>query len=174
MAEFSEAYNFMICHEVRHYHQPNQVWYTNTPGDKGGPTAWGVTEATARTYGYADSMETMLEMDAIGIYKRAFWKFDGISSQQIASKLFDACVNLGVKRAVRLMQQSLGFDEAQQDGIYGPQTEGAINAAQPAALLEAFVQQLLNRYHNIVLHDPSQEKFLKGWTNRALELPPEA
>lgn len=173
MAEFAPAYSFMIPNEVRNYHQPGEVWYTDTPGDKGGPTSWGVTEATARANGFTEPMNTMLEMDAIQIYKKAFWKFAPINSQQVASKLFDAAVNMGVSRAVKQAQRAVGFQPDEWDGVLGPVTLGAINAKEPRIFLADYAAQLLSRYHAIVAKDPSQERFLLGWTRRALKLPQE-
>lgn len=173
MADFTPAYVFMVPHEVINYHQPGQIWFTNTPGDHGGKTAWGITEATARDHGYNDSMETMLEMDAIQIYKKIFKPFAVIDSQRVASKMFDAAVNMGVSRAVKQAQRALGFPEAEWDGVLGPKTLGAINAKEPGIFLADYAAQLVSRYHAIVAKDPTQERFLKGWTRRALELPPE-
>lgn len=173
MSDFAPAYEYMIRNEVLRYHQPGEVWYTETPGDKGGATAWGITEATARANGFTEPMNTMLEMDAITIYKKAFWIWGGVQSQQVASKLFDAGVNIGVSRAAKQAQRALGFQPQDWDGRLGPKTLAAINGETPKDFLSAFVTQLLNRYGAIVKQDPSQLKFLKGWTRRALQLPPE-
>ena len=173
MADFEHAYEYMIRHEVINYHAPGQVWYSNHPADKGGATAWGITEATAREYGYTDSMDTMLEMDALKIYRRAFWKFGGVENQRIASKLFDAAVNMGVRRAVKMAQQALDFEDYDIDGFLGPVTEAAINAADPDAFLEQYAIEMETRYRRLVERDPSQAVFLKGWLRRAHELPEE-
>ena len=173
MSNFEPAYEYMIRHEVINYHAPGQVWYSNHPADKGGATAWGITEATAREYGYTDSMDTMLEMDALKIYRRAFWKFGGIENQRVASKLFDAAVNMGVRRAVKMAQQAAGFDDADIDGFIGPKTETAINMYKPDYFLAEFIGRLERRYRHIVDKDPSQAVFLKGWLRRAHELPEE-
>lgn len=42
--------------------------YVNHPADKGGPTKWGVTEATARRYGYKGVMADLTREEAIEIY----------------------------------------------------------------------------------------------------------
>ena len=173
MANFEPAYEYMIRNEVVNYHAPGQVWYSNHPADKGGPTAWGITEGTAREYGFTEPMNTMLEMDALRIYRRVFWRFDGIESQPVATKIFDAAVNMGTKRAVKLAQQALEFDEGDVDGMLGPKTEAAINAARPDVFLERYVEQMEARYRRIVEKDPSQAVFLKGWLRRAHELPEE-
>ena len=174
MAEFAPAYNFMAPHEVLRYHQPGEVAYTDTPGDKGGPRAWGITEATAREHGFSAPMSTMMELDAIYIYKAAYWKFAEVENQRVASKLFDAAVNMGVSRAVKQAQRALRFAPQDWDGKLGPVTLRAINAADPKLFLADYCAQLISRYHAIVAQDPSQEKFLLGWTIRALALPPEA
>jgi lysozyme family protein len=33
--------------------------YVNNPNDKGGPTRWGITQTTARAYGYSGDMKAL-------------------------------------------------------------------------------------------------------------------
>lgn len=179
MADFEPAYEFLMPHEVINYHAPGQVWYSNTPGDSGGKTAWGITEATARLCGFMDPMETMLEMDALKIYRSYYWQYSGINSQRVASKLFDHSVNMdngilpGKDESIKLMQWALEFEGADLDGQYGPQTEAAINAANPDVLLERYVAELVEKYQRIADKHPEKRKFLKTWLRRAHELPEE-
>lgn len=173
MAEFGPAYAWMIPHEVIGYGKPDAVWYTDDPRDHGGKTAWGITEAFARDHGYVGRMDMMTEDQARALYFYHIWKFEGIASQQVASKLFDAAVNFGLSRAVKQAQRAVGFPEAEWDGRLGPKTLEAINALAPADFLTAFCEQLLNRYAAIVQRDPTQAKYIRGWSKRALQLPPE-
>lgn len=39
--------------------------YVNHPNDKGGPTNWGITQATARAHGYTGARESMTKLKAI-------------------------------------------------------------------------------------------------------------
>ena len=52
--------------------------------------------------------------------------------------------------------------EVKDDGIIGPLT---IQAARYICL-NVYAEQRINYYAGIVIKDPSQAKFLKGWLNR--------
>lgn len=74
--------------------------------------------------------------------------------------LFDMAFNLGVKRAVILTQRALNIKD---DGIIGKQTKEALKGLNQTDLYE----QRVKYYNTIVENNPTQEKFLKGWLNRA-------
>lgn len=74
--------------------------YVNHPGDKGGPTCFGITEAVTRAHGYAGAMQSMPRDEAAAIYRRLYWlrpRFDQIAkrSARVAAELFDTGVNMG-------------------------------------------------------------------------------
>ena len=168
MAEFDPAYNYMIQNEVRGYGTPNAIYYSNHPSDPGGETAWGITIAVARKALYSAPMKAMREDEAKTIYFRNYWRFGGVNDQRVASKLFDMAVNMGVSRAVRIVQGLVG---ASVDGSWGPKTEAAVNAANPDELLPALADACAEFYNGIVRAKPDQSVFLKGWLRRAKKIP---
>ena len=56
--------------------------YVNNSADKGGPTRWGITQNTARAYGYKGDMKDLPRETAKAIYTQQYWlepKFDKIA-----------------------------------------------------------------------------------------------
>jgi lysozyme family protein len=172
MAIFEPAYDYMIRNEVKKYGFPDAVWYTNIPGDAGGPTAWGVTIATARRHGYMGAMDKMKESEAIEVYRKGFWRYEGVDNQRVATKIFDMGVNMGGQRAHLILQKALRpGDLGFVDGRWGPATLGAVNAANPDELLKALAEGSRDFYTGLAERNPVNQKFLKGWLNRAGRLP---
>jgi lysozyme family protein len=54
-----------------------------------------------------------------------------------------------------------------EDGIIGPVTLAAINKADPTDLLAALKSEAAGFYRLIAQVNPSQQKFIDGWLNRA-------
>jgi lysozyme family protein len=52
------------------------------------------------------------------------------------------------------------------DGGVGSQTIAAINAANPIDLYNTYKSNRQNFYNNIAANDPTQNKFINGWTTR--------
>jgi lysozyme family protein len=139
----------------------NEGGYVDDPNDAGGETNFGISK---RTYPNVDIKNLTVE-EASAIYKRDFWKFDGIDDQAVATKLFDSYVNMG-RTAISLAQ---GVVNATRDGVYGPSTEANINSTSPDGFLSMFRTVLTSHYHNIVLANPQDLKFLDGWLRRAAQ-----
>jgi lysozyme family protein len=139
--------------------------FTDTPGDRGGATKYGISQ---RAYPALD-IRNLTEQQARDIYKRDFWdriRGDDITSQAIAENIFDACVNMGVKTASRLAQTSLSITPA--DGVIGSQSLTAVNSADEELFIANFTIAKIARYAHICTRDRSQSRFLLGWVNRAL------
>lgn len=99
-------------------------------------------------------------------FENNYWKklkCDFIEHQDFASNIFLLGVNAGVKRAIKVGQQSCNIAI---DGIIGKQT---INAWKTAGDKECkkFTEIEIKYYKSLVDKDKSQEVFLKGWINRA-------
>jgi lysozyme family protein len=166
MADFGPALEFLLPHEGG---------YSNNPADKGGPTNYGITQATARRNGYNGDMRELPQETAAAIYQGEYWPgLEQIQSQAVASKIFDLRVNFGVSGGNRLAQEAannLVEPPTALDGRWGPDTVATINAADPAAMLDELATAAAARYQAIVDNDPSQETFLRGWMRRALDIP---
>lgn len=155
--------------------------YADHPADNGGPTNFGITQATLSRYlGRAVSVGEVQRLSrdlAEEIYRTEYFLAPRIDTlpARIQPFVFDSAVNHGPKRAIRFVQQvcnATGFGPLDPDGVCGPQTRRAAAEADRVMgdwFLAALVEERRNFYRLIVRNDPTQEVFLKGWMNRVAE-----
>ncbi len=114
--------------------------YVDHPLDPGGATKFGITRATlsaarGRPVSKAEVMALSPEA-AAEIYRARYWK--AVRGDDLPAGLdlavFDAAVNSGPSRAIRLLQEALSVPE---DGVFGPGTLAAVKAADPARAIES-------------------------------------
>jgi lysozyme family protein len=152
--------------------------YSNHPADKGGPTCFGVTQATLTSYlgrsCSATDVKLMTKKTAAAIYESLYYLKPGIDRlpELVQPILFDMAVNQGCSYAIRTLQtelQAAGY-LGRIDGSTGPLT---VAAAEKAAgdlgpvLINNLVRRRIQRYRDIVKADPSQKAFIRGWLARA-------
>lgn len=158
--------------------------YVDNPADAGGVTNFGVTEAVARSTGYAGDMRDLRRSDAAAIYRAIYWNrpgFDQVAqrSPAVAAELFDTGVNMGPSVAATFLQRVLtalnrnGKDYADlvPDGKIGGVTIAALTAflnvrgltAGESVLLAAFNALQGERYIRLAEKSPRNEAFLYGW-----------
>ena len=77
--------------------------------------------------------------------------------------VFDAAVNSGPAQSVKWLQRALGVAD---DGVLGPRTLAAANAANPDALRARIVAQRLTFMTNLNIFGT----FGRGWTRRCCEI----
>jgi lysozyme family protein len=172
MADFEKAYQFMIPNEVIRYGDPRCIFYSNDPDDKGGATAWGVTEEVARKHGYTGDMIDFTEAQSREVYREDYWKYDGITDQRVASKLFDMAVNMGPERAHKIIQMIVfPLNPERRDGVFGPKTLAAVNAHDPHELVAELAKSCGTFYRGLVAKEMKNQKFLTGWLRRAKRIP---
>ena len=150
--------------------------FTNNPLDKGGPTMKGVTIGTFRKFYGKDATVVQLKLisDAqwLRIFKEGYWdkcRADEIASQSVADAIVDWAYNSGPATAAKQAQAILADTSTAPlkiDGVIGPVTLAAINAADPHALFDKIQRSRLSFVNAIVRRNPSQKVFLKGWKNR--------
>jgi lysozyme family protein len=149
---FDDAFAKLLGHEGG---------YSNHPADPGGETNWGITVAVARANGYAGPMKDMPLDVAKRIYRACYW--DAVAAEALPPAVryvvFDAAVNSGVAQAVRWLQRAV---YAQPDGVLGPKTLMATNAADPQALKASFLGQRLRFMTDL----PTWGAFGRGWARR--------
>ena len=158
MADFLESLAIVLRHEGE---------YANDHLDFGGETfrgiarnfhpdwtGWKLIDAGQREGPELDKLVS-------DFYHSEFWKFDDITDQELANKLMDQSVNRGQVSAIKLLQHVLGIAE---DGVFGPQTLAAANAARNLTS-KLRVASVLRRFQRIK-QDPSQAKFLQSWVVR--------
>jgi lysozyme family protein len=135
--------------------------------DSGGTTKYGISQ---KSYPHLDIPNLTLE-DAAAIYRRDYFEpihgFE-IEKQSVASKLLDMAVNMGVETAIRICQECVSVTV---DGVMGPRTLGAINAAIDITLLKALAFASSKHYREIAAAKPDEAKYLVGWLKRAGALP---
>ena len=133
------------------------------PGDPGGLTNWGwaLHENPDLT---ADQIRAMTRDEAIARYKARFW--DRIQGDTlppaVAFQLFDFAVNAGVGTAIRKAQAVAGVAD---DGNWGPLTQAAVAAMDPAVFVARFAAAKIRFYTKLANWPDSG----KGWMNRVAE-----
>jgi lysozyme family protein len=157
--------------------------YVNDPLDAGGETYKGVSRVNHPHWeGWVtiDAIKTTkppvlntalnhqlpLQEKVRHFYETEFWNVNRtgeIASQQLANQLFDTAVNSGGTTAAKLLQRAAGVTE---DGMIGPRTLKAVNAAAPRELYNKFIAIRKKRYEDIVEQKPSQQRFMAGWLSR--------
>lgn len=151
--------------------------YTNNKYDRGKATKYGITLATWRKVGYdkngdgvlnEEDVKLLTEDDFHRIFKRNYWdacKADQIKDQSVANLLVDFAYNSGVARVSRFIQRIVGVTA---DGIIGSRTINAING-YPRGQRQLFAtlkQRRINYLNGVVIANPTQKKFYRGWMNR--------
>lgn len=139
---------------------------TNDSADKGGRTAFGVSEKSNLGAWLDDEVS---EKEARAIYYKKYVKwpgFDKIEDDPLKAQLIDFGVNSGPQRAILALQTILGTE---QDGLLGPETLTALEASDATKTNNKLVIERIKMFCNIVIRNPSQLKFLRGWINRGFE-----
>ena len=138
----------------------NEGGYSNDPADPGGETNWGVTKRVAVANGFTGDMHAMTQDDAKAIYKPLYWDtVHGDDLGDLAFHIFDAAVNSGVGQAIKWLQQALGVTA---DGVIGPATLAAVQAADTARLARVFTGNRLDFLTDRI----TWPSFGLGWAKR--------
>ena len=137
--------------------------YVNDPRDPGGETNWGISK---RAYPDLD-IRNLTREQASDIYWRDYWNKlrPNDLPEELAIALFDAAVNQGVSKAIRLLQRALGVA---QDGVVGGNTLAAVNRTRD--VLARFTAERAIAYANTANFDV----YARGWLRRAISTALEA
>jgi lysozyme family protein len=139
--------------------------FTNDPSDPGGPTKYGI----AQNYHPGVDVKNLTEVGAKAIYKKDYWdpiSGDSIKDQSLAEMLFDAAVNLGVGRTVRLLQAALKMIPT---GSMDPGTLALLNATPAREAGALFTLAKIAQYVHLCEATPEKKKYFYGWVRRALD-----
>jgi lysozyme family protein len=162
--------------------------YNDVQGDAGGATNFGISlrylKDLFKTDDWVDvngdgvvdakDIKNLTKEDAAKIYYKQFWQrqhCDLITHKNVAAKLFDMSVNMGLKQAAKLIQRAvnrLGFVKLVDDGILGQASIVAINKADEKQLEVLLRYECIMFYQGLIQAKPDYVKFLKGWTMRAV------
>ena len=155
------AINFRACLS---FTLQEEGGFVDNPRDPGGATNKGITLTTFRRYDPGATVDDLREIgDAMvaGIYAKGYWvPVDGDSLPSgIDLAVFDFGVNAGPGTAIRLLQRAVGVAD---DGILGPISMAAINAAVPADVISALGRLQMQHYQEL----DDWPTFGDGWTAR--------
>lgn len=138
-----------------------------TPEPNGGIARFGIN-SIAHPEVYPEmqtcSRERALEI-AEQVMRTAYWRFDGVEDQDVANKLFDMAVNMGLGQAVRLLQRIV---QETADGTIGPLTLTATNDYNASMLVDALRTASIDFYQSLANKNPAKYgSSLPGWLKRA-------
>lgn len=150
--------------------------FSNRPQDKGGPTKYGITQATLSEFrgraALEQDIENLSEEEALKVYADRFWNlgnFARISSQRTALIVFDFGVMAGPRTALmalqRVLNKFLGPGLALKvDGFLGDKTCAALKVVPERDLNRALIQAV--QEHLVKASDGPDSIFLSGWIKR--------
>ncbi|WP_429169187.1 glycoside hydrolase family 108 protein [Aeromonas rivipollensis] len=163
--------------------------FTDRAEDRGGPTRWGVTQATARQFGYTGHMRDYPKSEAIKVYT-SYWNQLRLSTIEVfdadlATYLFDYGVNSGPGRAATDFQRLLNvlndrqklYPDLKADGAIGPRSLSALESYAKARgaggkrlLAEALNSLRIAHCITLAERQESQEANAYGWLSRICNL----
>lgn len=144
--------------------------YVNHPADPGGATNRGVTQRVYDDWRIrqgvpARDVRQITDDEVQAIYETNYWlppRCD-LLQQQLDLVQFDTAVNMGVSRAVRMLQEALGCGV---DGDFGPGTRTAAKSCDLSSTIIDYCRQRETYYRKLAEQNPKLKVFLKGWMNR--------
>lgn len=141
--------------------QKRKVGYVNIKQDRGGETKYGI----AQNANPGISVRDLDLAGAMDVYYNEYW-IDGHCDKlpySVALIHFDGCINHGIGRANKILQEALGVTV---DGVIGNQTLSAVNQVPQEEVIQKISDIRTNFYNRIVQRDASQSIFLNGWLGR--------
>lgn len=149
--------------------------YTNDPADAGGPTKYGITQATLSAWRKqpvtANDVKLLTLEEACQIYKAVYVIKPGyllLQDEPLAEQLIDAGVNHGSDTAIRMLQKVVGTTV---DGQIGKNTKAKYDEMKPSwKVFSKFMARRLALYKSIIQNKSTQAKFAAGWMNRCAEM----
>jgi lysozyme family protein len=167
MADFKTAFLFTLQHE-------DSARSGKVTVDTGGRTRFGIAERFHPDLPeefFTGPVEDALT-EAEKIEEREYWdimRLAAVENQNVANKLFDMGVNMGVHQAAIYAQRAVSSQGQQlaEDGRIGPKTLAAINAIDPQTYYGLLCQFSAWHYRHIATNNPAQAMNLAGWIKRA-------
>lgn len=151
--EFDEAIKFILKEEGG---------YVNDPKDSGGETNYGISK---RAFPNEDIKGLTIDR-AKWLYFEHYWKKGCCDKMPDNIQLMhlDACVNMGIGAASKILQKTIGVEE---DGVIGAKTMERVNRG---VNLYWYAMNRMNAYMTIITANPKNAKFAKGWSGRVLRV----
>jgi lysozyme family protein len=167
MADFKPAFLFTLQHE-------DSTRSGKVTVDAGGRTRFGIAEKFHS--GLPEEFFTGPAENALAeaekIEEREYWetlRLGEVEDQNVANKLFDMGVDMGVRQGAVYAQRAVNSQGRQltEDGKIGPKTLAAINAIDPQTFYGLLCQFSAWHYRHIATNNPAQAVNLQGWLKRA-------
>ena len=147
--------------------------YSDHPRDPGGATMKGITLITYNNFSNGGKTKADLreitDKEIHDIYLAGYWAkchCDYLPAG-VDFTVFDACVNSGVVRATRWLQQVV---DVKIDGLFGPKTLSAVNSFTPCEIISVMCYIRLQFLRELKTWDD----FGKGWGRRVLRVKAES
>ncbi|TGD73487.1 hypothetical protein E4634_10680 [Mangrovimicrobium sediminis] len=189
MASFDEALALVLRHEGGYADDPAdrggetyrgvaRKIHPQWPG-------WRRIDAKKGKSGFPGSLDSdaTLQKAVAEFYRENYWapiRGDQLPDNALAQEMFDTGVNMGVRRAVRFFQSALNllnrnqknYEDLVVDGWLGEKSLAALAKLMRGDDSPRFLLKLLNAmqaeaYMDIMRNDPTQERFARGWLERA-------
>jgi lysozyme family protein len=160
-----ENFDSVLAHVLK-----SEGGWSDNPADPGGATMKGITFEVFKTFKRnthltKDDLKNISDQDVHDIYKTLYW--DKVHGDELPNGIdyatFDAAVNMGVGRASKLLQKSVGVTA---DGVIGQGTLQAVKETNSETILNAFTEEKELFYKSL----PTFGTFGKGWMNRVAEV----
>ena len=170
MADFKAAFVFVLQHE-------DSTRSGKVTVDAGGRTRFGIAEKfhpdLPEEFFTGPAEDALAEAEKIE--EREYWdtmRLAAVENQNVANKLFDMSVNMGVRQASVYAQRAanaLASIDARvaEDGVIGPKTQAAINAAGSTKYYQLLCELSAAHYRHLAAVNPAQAVNLAGWMKRA-------
>jgi lysozyme family protein len=170
---FDEALSLVMLHEGG---------YSNNKKDSGGETKYGISTPFLQDLKnrYPNdpllrvNIKNLTQENACDILKKYQWdkyNLKSISYPQLAIKLFDMSLPLGINTAIKILQLSCNKlnknNKITADGVLGIKSSEAINNTDSDKLLNIFISNCIDRFKLIAEKNPNDKEFLNGWISRA-------
>lgn len=144
--------------------------YVDHPADPGGATNKGVTQRVydgwrTRQGMPARDVRQVTDDEVHAVYEAGYWvppRCDLLGGP-LDLVQFDTAVNMGVGRAVKMLQASL---DCGVDGDFGHGTRRAAEGCDVGAAVAAYCDRREAFYRGLAESKPKLAVFLKGWMNR--------
>jgi len=169
----------MIENTIKKIIRMHEGGYVDHPADKGGPTKYGITQATLSNFlgrhAEAEDVQALDLNTAVQIIEPHYYHYPRIDQlpEMTQALMLDMSINHGPRRAIKILQAELqqgGYNVGNIDGIIGKKTLKTTEQALKAHGIE-FTDQLIERrllfYRGIIERNPSQKVFWSGWMSRA-------
>src|SRR5438270_306643 len=166
MADFKPAFAFVLLHE-------DPICLGKVTEDAGGRTRFGIAGKfhpdLPEEFFTGPAEEALAEAEKIE--EREYWqsmRLAEVENQNVANKLFDMGVNMGVRQAAVYAQRAansllLGEARLAEDGEIGAKTLATINSADPIAYYQALCGLSVAHYRHVAAVNPVQTVNLAGW-----------